>query len=109
MKLNYLIIFLSVCITLLGLGANGAIAAEEPEVISVQRDHHEDRTPESYKAATISKGTFLLLLAVGVIGALGVSRKKNGNGSYLDRAADDLEAQHPGADEGRQKLIGHKF
>ena len=95
MKLNYLIKFLSIGIILLGLGANGAIAADETVVISVQRDHHEERAPESYKTASISKSTILLLLAVGVIGALGVSRKKNGNGSYSDRAADDLEAQHP--------------
>jgi len=110
MKLNYLIIFLSIGIILLGLGAGGAIAADETEVISGRRDHHEDRTPESYKAATISKGTILLLLAVGVIGALGVSRKKNGNGSRFDRAEDDMAEQSPdGANEDRQKLIGHNF
>jgi len=106
MKLNYLIIFLSVGITLLGLGPSGALSANEAEVISGQSDHNEARTPESYEAASISKGTILFLLAVGVIGALGVSRKKNGNGSYSDRIADDPEAQHPSANEDRRKLIG---
>lgn len=38
--------------------------------------------PETYAAASISKGTILLLLAVGVIGVLGVSRKKKNSGSH---------------------------
>jgi hypothetical protein len=33
------------------------------------------KIPKTYTAASISKGTLLLLLAVGIIGALGVSRK----------------------------------
>ena len=32
--------------------------------------------PKTYTAASISKGTLLLLLVVGIIGALGVSRKR---------------------------------
>jgi len=96
MKINYLIIILSVGVILLGLAAGDIMPADEPEVIPGRlEEYNRDRTSESYKAAPISKGTILLLLAVGVIGALGVSRKKNGNGSYSDRAADDLEAQHP--------------
>jgi len=41
-------------------------------------DQNQVKVPETYTAASISKGTILLLLAVGVIGALGVSRKKKG-------------------------------
>jgi hypothetical protein len=44
------------------------------------RNPHKNRdqisTPESYQAASISKGTIFLLLAVGIVGVLGVSRKK---------------------------------
>jgi hypothetical protein len=41
-------------------------------------DQNQVKVPETYTAASISKGTILLLLAVGVIGVLGVSRKKKG-------------------------------
>ena len=109
MKINYLFIFLSVGIILLGLSAGGAMPADEPEVIYGQRGQHEDRTPESYKAASISKSTILLLLAVGVIGALGVSRTKKNNGNGLNRDASDRAKHRPNVDNNHQKLIGHKF
>jgi hypothetical protein len=109
MKLNYLIIFLSVGVILLGLGSGGAMPADEPEVISGQHDHDENRTPESYQATSIPKGTILLLLAVGVIGALGVSRTKKNNGNGLNRDASDMAQHKPIADNNRQKLIGHEL
>ena len=109
MKVDYLIIFFSIGIILMGLGAGGATAADEPKVISSQREYNRERTADSYNDASISKGTILVLLAVGVIGALGVSRKKNGNGSYLDRDSDDQAEQAQGAKENHQKLIIHKF
>jgi hypothetical protein len=41
-------------------------------------DHNQIKVPDTHIAASLSKGTVLLLLAVGVIGVLGVSRKKKG-------------------------------
>ena len=43
---------------------------------------------ESYTAASISKGTILVLLAVGVIGVLGVSRKKKDSESHAQNNED---------------------
>jgi hypothetical protein len=60
---------------------------------------------EGYAPASISMGTILLLLVVGVIGALGVGRKKNGNGNHLNRSAADRGLQSNGANADRQKLI----
>ena len=40
--------------------------------------------PDSYRAASISKGTIFILLAVGVIGVLGVSRKKKNADDGVD-------------------------
>lgn len=54
-------------------------------VISVQdqseatRYQNQTSVSKSYAAASIPKGTIILLLAVGVIGVLGISRKKKSN------------------------------
>ena len=107
MKTKFLIILL-LCfgIILLGLIAGEFLPVDDHEAPSGQFDRNRDRTPESNEAAPIPKGTVLMLLAVGVIGALGVSRKKNGNGSHLNRTAADRGLPSRGADEDRRKLVG---
>jgi len=106
MKINYLILFLFVGVFLLGLTGGVFISEDKPEAIPERLDHNRNRTPENYAAASIPKGAILMLLAVGVIGALGVSRKKKDNGNDLNRKATDRTVQPPGADEDSQKLIG---
>jgi hypothetical protein len=41
-------------------------------------DHNQVKLYDTHSAASTSKGTVFLLLVVGVIGVLGVSRKKKG-------------------------------
>jgi hypothetical protein len=54
-------------------------------------------------AASISEGTILLLLAVGVIGALGISRIKKSIGSPAQRNATDSASGDENVNEDRQK------
>lgn len=67
--------------------------------------HDKPRSPESSnkdqisvpnrsEAASISKGTILLLLAVGVIGVLGVSRKKKITSGIVQNNGDDRPAEN---------------
>ena len=50
--------------------------------------------PRTYTAASISKGTLLLLLAVGIIGALGVSRKRKVARRIVQNNEDDKSAEN---------------
>lgn len=61
--------------------------------------------PQTYTAASMSRGTILMLLAVGVIGALGVSRTKNNSRSPAQRNAIHSASDYENANEERQKLI----
>lgn len=54
-------------------------------------DQNLIKIPESYSAAAMSKGTIILLLAVGVIGVLGVSRKKKDIINSAPKKGDDEE------------------
>ena len=102
----FIILVLCFGIFLLGLTAGEFFPVDGHEAPSGQFDRNRDRTPESNEVAPISKGTVLMLLAVGIIGALGVSRKKNGNGNHLNRSAADRGLQSHGADEDHRKLVG---
>jgi hypothetical protein len=106
MKIKFLIIILCFGIILLGLTAGVFLPVDGHEAPSGQFPQNSKRTAESNEAAPISKGTVLMLLAVGVIGALGVSRKKNGNGSHLNRTAADRGLPSHGADKDHRKLVG---
>ncbi len=68
---------------------------------------HQDQiwVPDRYVAASLSEGTILLLLAVGVIGALGISRIKKGIGSPAQRNATDSASGDENVNEDRQKRI----
>ena len=53
-------------------------------------DQEPLQVPQTYTAASMSKGTILMLLAVGIVGALGVSRtKKNIKESVQRNASQD--------------------
>ena len=68
-------------------------------------DQEPSQVSESYAAASLSKGTILFLLAVGVIGALGVSRtKKDIKGPTQRNAAHDA-SEDKTVNEEPQKLI----
>jgi hypothetical protein len=70
-------------------------------------DQDQLQVPQTYAAASMSKGTVLMLLAVGIVGALGVSRtrKGNSNGSSAHRNKANGASDYQKANENREKLM----
>ncbi len=105
MKIKNLIFFLLISILLSGLVIVVFISVHDKEEISKQINQNQFQVPESYNAASVSKGTILLLLAVGVIGVLGISRKKRELRSPARRNETNREPDHQHLNEDKQKLI----
>jgi hypothetical protein len=105
MKINRFIFFLFVGVIFSGVITGVFILGGEMRAVPGQIDQNQAPTNESYASASISKGTILLLLAVGVIGALGVSRQKKDSGSDSDRIPADRAQQHVNVNEDRKKLM----
>ncbi len=78
MKLNKLTFVLLLSVIISGLMAAGYVSVHDNKETSGVASQSQAQTSESSAAASISKGTILFLLAVGIIGVLGVSRKKKG-------------------------------
>ena len=76
MKIKRLIFFVLTGIILSGLTAFLFISVLDKKETIRLLDQNQVKVPATHSAASISKRTILLLLAVGVIGALGVSRKR---------------------------------
>jgi len=76
MKITNLIFFALISVILSGLTTIVYISVFDKEETTRLLDQNQVKIPETYTAASIPKATILLLLAVGVIGVLGVSRKK---------------------------------
>jgi hypothetical protein len=83
----------------------GYVSVHDKEETSRLGSQNQSQISGSYAAGSISKGTILLLLAVGVIGALGVSRTKNNSRSPAQRNAIHRASDYENANEERQKLI----
>jgi hypothetical protein len=105
MKINRLIIFSFVGVILSVLMTGVFILGGERRAVSEQIDQNSVQTNDSHAAASISKGTILLLLVVGVIGALGVSRQKKDSGNDSHRNPADQEDRPVNVNEDRKKLI----
>jgi hypothetical protein len=71
-----------ICIIISGLTVLLILPHPDDSEKSQLNIQDQKTTPKRGATASISKGTILLLLAVGVVGALGVSRKKKDNGSH---------------------------
>jgi hypothetical protein len=82
MKIKNFIFFVFISAILSGLIGIVFISAHNYKEISMQINQNQIHIPNSYQPASISKGTILLLLAVGVIGVLGISRKKKNIGGH---------------------------
>ena len=76
MKIRNLTFILMIGVIFSGLMAAGYVSVHDKEETSRLKIQNQAQTSESYATTSISKSTILLLLAVGVVGALGVSRKK---------------------------------
>ena len=103
MKIKNLIFFLMTGILLSGLVAAGFISVNDKEVISEQNNQNQIQVPENSNAASDSKGIVLLLLAVGVIGVLGISRKKRGLGNSAQRNEINTIPDNQNLNEDKQK------
>jgi hypothetical protein len=87
MKIKNLIFLALIGVTLSGLTTIVFISAIDREETIRLLDQNGVIVPESYIIASFSEGTILLLLTVGVIGVLGVSRKKKD----IDKPAREAE------------------
>jgi hypothetical protein len=103
MKINRFIFFLSVGVILSGVIAGVIFFVGEMRGAPGHIDQNLATTTEGYVSASISKGTILLLLAVGVIGALGVSRQKKDSGSDSNRIPADRAGQQANVTEDPEK------
>jgi hypothetical protein len=94
MKIKNLIFILLIGTLLSGLVTAGFISVHDKEEVSEQINQNQFQIPENYNAASVSKEAILLLLAVGVIGILGISRKKRELGGPAQRNGTKSEAYH---------------
>jgi hypothetical protein len=109
MKISNFTFILLLGVILLGLMAAGYVSVHDMEETSKLGSQHNARTSEGYAAASISKGTILLLLVVGVIGALGVSRKKKDSGGSDQKNETPSTPSQQNLDVGKQKPIVKKL
>ncbi len=101
MKIKNLIFFLLISILLPGLFIEGFISVHDKEEIYMPINQSPLQVPESYNAASVSKGAVLLLLAVGVIGVLGISRKRKELGIPAQRNETNREPNLQNMNEDR--------
>ena len=102
MKIKNLIFFLLIGAILSGLVTAGFISVHDKAEVSEQINQNQFQVPESYNVASVSKGTILLLLAVGVIGVLGISRKKREIESPAQRNGTNREDDHQNLNDDKQ-------
>jgi uncharacterized protein HemX len=76
MKIKNLALIALISMIIYGIGVLGFLEIRNMPMISRDSHQHQIPEPDSEQSASVSKSTTLLLLAVGVIGALSVRRKK---------------------------------
>ena len=99
MKIRNIIFF-----ALIGVILSGATTAVFISVLDKQEtvrlfDQTQTEIPERYAAASMSEGNIILLLALGVIGVLGVSRKKKDTGDPAPKKETTKSPSHRNLDE----------
>ena len=108
MKINNLTFILLIGVLLSGLMAAGYVSVRDEKETSRLGSQNQAQGTENYTAASISKGTILFLLAVGIIGVLGVSRKKRDIAGPDQQGRMNRSAEHQNMDAGRQESLGKK-
>ena len=76
MKIKSLSFIALISMIICGIGVLRFLEVHNKLVILRHSHQHQIPEPNRYRSVSISKSTALLLLAVGIIGALSVSRKK---------------------------------
>ena len=107
MKIKPFIFVVLIGIILSGLATIMFMSVFDGKENTALANEDQLQVAQTYTAASMSKGTVLMLLAVGIVGALGVSRtrKGNGNGSAAHRNNANGATDYQKANENRQKLI----
>ncbi|MEJ2102776.1 MAG: hypothetical protein P8X68_22810 [Desulfobacterales bacterium] len=105
MKTKVLIFLALISIIFSGLTTIIFISVLSKDGASKFVDQEMVKVPETYTAASLSKGTILFLLAVGVIGALGVNRTKKSSKGPVQRNGTQDESNYETVNEERQKLM----
>jgi len=105
MKIKSLSLCAIIGILITGLIILIILSLPDKSDISQRNNQNQISISEIHAAASLSKGTILLLLAVGVIGALGISRTKKGIGSPAQRNTTGSASDYENVNEERQKLI----
>ena len=101
MKINLLITFLFVGVILSGLMTSAFILGGERSAVPERIEQNQVQPNDSHVAASISEGTILLLLAVGVIGVLGINRKKKNLDSTTQRNGTSLNSDNKKFDKNK--------
>jgi len=105
MKNKYLTFFALIGLMLTGLLALAFISFHDNRELSQLKNQSQVSDPDGYTVASISKGTILLLLAGGVIGFLGVCRRKKNTDSRAQNNEKNTEIDDRDLNEDKQKLM----
>jgi hypothetical protein len=108
MKIKNFISFALTSVILIGLTTIGIITVFEKERTTRLFDQNEAKVFETYNAASISKGTIFLLLAVGLIGVLGISRKRKIESDIVQNNKDDGSSENQNFADDKPKSIATK-
>lgn len=104
MKISKLIFFALTSVILSGLTAIAIVSIFDKQETARMFEQERINVPETYSTASISKGALLLLLAVGIIGALGVSRKRKIAQGPVQNNEDDTPAENEDSADHNQKF-----
>ena len=105
MKIKTFIFFTLIGIILSGLTVIMLMPVFDKKENTGLIDQDQLQGPQNYAVASMSKGTILMLLAVGIVGALGISRTKKNSKESAQRNASQDASNYETVNEERQKLI----
>jgi len=105
MKFKLFIFFALISVVLAGLLILTVISVHDQSVATRYKNQNQISVSKGYAAASISKGTFFLLLAVSVIGVLGISRKRKSSVDLSQHDRIENKTENQNLKEDNQKTI----
>jgi len=102
MKFNNYIFFLSISTIIAGLIVLSYFFMDNGLAILGLIDDDQVSATENYEAASINKGSILLLLLVGIIGFLGVSRRKKNTHQLVEKNRVDKVADNQSGNSNKE-------
>lgn len=104
MKNKNFIFFILISAIFTGLLSLSFFSLNDKLPISILNEDNQIPAPENYAAASITKGSIFLLLIVGIIGFLGVSRKKKITGEVTENNRADATVDNQSFNSNEKKL-----